>query len=90
MSISGNAGTNATTNGDAHVTDIYDAFSSTKNKTVRNFTGVANAAGGNISMVSGLWVSTSAVSTITLLAYSQGVASTFGVGARFSLYGVRG
>ena len=75
---------------DGYIVDFLDAFSTSKNKTMRCLTGVANSSGGGISLVSGAWYSTAAVTSIALLAYSQGSASTFGAGSRFSIYGVKG
>lgn len=87
ISVSVGSGTLESTLADGHILDLLDAFSTTKNKTIRNLTG---AGARSISIVSGAWFSTSAVSSIALLAFSQGVASTFGAGARFSIYGARG
>jgi hypothetical protein len=66
------------------VMDILDAFSTTKNKTTRNLGGVAT---GVVSLDSGLWRSTSAITTISLLPQ---VGTNFLTGSRFSLYGIKG
>lgn len=69
------------------VTDILDAFSTTKNKTQRSLSGAVDTSYKNIRMTSGAWNnSASAVSTILL--YPD--AGNFIAGSRFSLYGVRG
>jgi hypothetical protein len=67
------------------VSDILDAFSTSKNKTVRSITGVV---GSNLflAMRSGAWYSTSAVTSITMIAGGGG----FVAGSRFSLYGIKG
>jgi hypothetical protein len=70
----------------AGVVDILDAYSTTKNKTIRTLTGVASSPNSIILLGSGLRVSTEAVSSITLLP-SAGNLST---GSRFSLYGIKG
>lgn len=62
------------------VMDILDFNSTTKNKTVRTLSG-----NQYIVLASGLWMSTAAVTSITLLAGGNLVA-----GSRFSLYGLRG
>ncbi len=87
--MSASSGTNNSLYADGYVADFLDPFSTSKNKTMRNLTGVANASGGAIALVSGAWYSTAAVTSIALLAYSQGSASTFGAGSRFSIYGLR-
>ena len=68
------------------VIDILDAFSTSKNKTVRIFSGVAgqDAANSVISLSSGAWFSTSAITSLTLGAGTGNLAGT-----RFSLYGVK-
>ena len=69
------------------IVDIQDYASTSKNKTVRGFLGVDdNGASGNqqITLSSAAWYSTSAVSTITLIA--DGTA--FSTSTSFALYGV--
>jgi hypothetical protein len=67
----------------AFVIDILDPYSTSKFKTARTLTGSSNIA--HIALVSNLWRSTSAVSSIQL--YS---GSNFIAGTRMSLYGVKG
>jgi hypothetical protein len=67
------------------VMEITDAFSSSKNKTVRTFTG----GGGSVNEVylfSGLWRNTAAITSLTITG-QQGNPNT---GTRMSLYGIRG
>jgi hypothetical protein len=68
------------------VVDILDFASSTKNTTIRSITG--DAGGQNYSqMWSGLWNNTAAVTSIQL--YGR-ASTTFQIGSRFSIYGIRG
>lgn len=66
--------------------DILDAFSTTKNKTVRKLGGrLANDQGITlVELISGCYRSLDIVSSISL--YSRG--TTLSAGSRFSLYGV--
>jgi hypothetical protein len=68
------------------VVDILDFASSTKNTTIRSFTG---DSGGQtfIQIWSGLWNNTAAVTSIEL--YGR-AATTLQIGSRFSLYGIKG
>lgn len=70
--------------------DIVDYASTTKYKTLRAFNGAdANGTGTTnrvVALNSGLWMSTSAINQITLVAYGTGfVADT-----QFALYGIKG
>jgi hypothetical protein len=67
------------------IIDIHDYASTTKNKTVRTISGVdANGTGG-ISLLSSLWMSTSAVTSLELFIG----ADAFKTGSVFSLYGIK-
>jgi hypothetical protein len=69
------------------IIDILDAFSTTKNKTTRQFAGARfGASQQEVSLYSGCFQSTAATSSISITA-SGGV---FVAGSRFSLYGIRG
>jgi len=85
----GQAGGAANTNVFAgSVIDFLDAYSTTKNKTARAFTGVMGlTTGGNnsIRLVSGVRLNTSSITSITITAINS-----FQSGSRFSLYGIRG
>ena len=69
----------------ANVIDILDAFETTKNKTIRVLTGGTNSSQNVIGLNSGLWISTSAVTTILLSNFEN----TFRVGSRFTLIGLK-
>lgn len=69
------------------VLDVLDYQNTNKFKTTRNLSGVdGNGVGGNVHFVSGLWRSTSAVSSITLTPYS----GNFRQYSHFALYGIKG
>jgi hypothetical protein len=72
----------------AFIIDIHDYASTTKNKTIRVFNGVDNNAADTdfwVAMASGLWMSTSAVTSITLNAISTYNWTTE---TQFALYGI--
>jgi hypothetical protein len=71
------------------IIDIWNAFNTATNKTVRAFNGTINNAGTSeqyIALKTGLWSNTSAVNSITLTTASGVNFSN----ARFSLYGIGG
>jgi hypothetical protein len=73
----------------ASVLDIHDYASTTKNKTFRVFSGVNTNAGSTLDQVhlrSGLWMSTTAINSISILGNGQ----NFTAGSVFSLYGIKG
>lgn len=65
------------------VIDILDPYETTKNKTVRSLAGTPTTP--QISLRSGLWRNTAAVSSITLLDPTSNLVT----GSRFSLYGIK-
>lgn len=67
------------------IIDILDYGVTTKNKTVRSLTGFYGA--GDVSMYSGLWMSTAAVTSLTFL---DNANYQINAGSRFSLYGIKG
>jgi hypothetical protein len=69
-----------------NIIDILDAYSTTKNKTIRRLSG---STGGSaiIIMGSGLWRSTSSTTSLTL--FGRG-GDSYTIGSRFSLYGIKG
>jgi len=79
----------STSNGwTAGIVDILDFASANKNKTVRRLGGrVANDISiTTIELLSGVWLSTAAITSINLYARSQSLAQ----GSRFSLYASKG
>jgi hypothetical protein len=72
----------------ASTVDIHNYASTTSNKTTRIFTGIDNnsSAQGSINMASSLFVSTSAITSITFTPN----AGTYIAGNVFALYGIKG
>lgn len=68
------------------VSDILDYASTSKNKTVRSLSG-RRATGAAVRLVSAAWLSTSAVTSLTIL---NNVGGSFVSGTRFTLYGIKG
>ena len=68
----------------AGVIDILDPYSTTKNKTFRSLGGVVLGA---VALSSGAFLSTAAVSSITI---TSETGANFVTGSRFSIYGIRG
>lgn len=66
------------------IIDFIDPFSTQKNKTIRVFNGSSRSGTNWLDLSSGLFLSTSAISSIEL-----GITATFATGSRFSLYGIR-
>lgn len=69
----------------AGIVDILDFNNTTKNKTIRVFTGQDSNGSGIIMVNSGLWMSTSAITSITINTQSGNWATT----ATFALYGIK-
>ena len=74
-----------TTYPNVSVIDIIDYASTTKNKTQRYFSGANDntTTNGSVELSSGFWMSTSAVTSITVY-----TGSTFSAGTSIALYGV--
>jgi hypothetical protein len=68
----------------AAVIDILD-YQGTKNKTTRSLYGLHDANDKRIRLSSGLWMNTTAISSITISAAS----GNFTTASRFSLYGIK-
>lgn len=66
--------------------DILDYADTNKYKTVRSLSAVDYNGAGQISLASGNWRSTAAISTITITSYSN----TFAQYTQFALYGIKG
>jgi hypothetical protein len=69
----------------AGIIDILDYANVNKNTTVRCLSGYDNSSSGYVILRSGLWVNTSAVSSITCLPDS----GTFAQYSSFALYGIK-
>jgi hypothetical protein len=70
--------------GSAAIVDIHDYTSTSRNKTIRSFSGTDRNGTGGVQLLSGLSQSTSAVTSITLSV--PGALST----STFALYGIKG
>jgi hypothetical protein len=78
---------NSTTIMGVTIIDLHDYASTTKYKTVRTFMGYDSNGGGIVYLSSGLWQSTSAVTSLTVLNIG---GFAFGTQTVFSLYGIKG
>jgi hypothetical protein len=78
---------NTTNMGGVGIIDIHDYASTTKNKTVRSFTGNNTDTPGNdeLRLSSGVWKNTSAITSITFTS-----TDNFATNATFALYGIKG
>ena len=70
------------------VIDILDYQNTSKYKTSRSLVGIDNNGAGRVSLNSGLWMSTSAISTVTLFPNSG--SSSFVQYSSAALYGIKG
>lgn len=77
----------STTNPGANIIDILDYANTNKHKTMRSLTGRDNNGSGTVSLNSGGWLSTSAISTIVIKTQT-GV--NFAQYSSFALYGIKG
>lgn len=68
------------------VIDILDYTNTSKNKVSRTLGGYDANGSGYISLTSGLWLSTSAISTITITSST----ANFNQYSQFALYGIKG
>jgi hypothetical protein len=68
----------------AGVIDLLDAYSTTKNKTLRTFTGVADLP--RVDLHSSVFINTASITSFEL----RPEAGNFVSGSRFSLYGIKG
>lgn len=69
------------------VIDILDCSSSNKYKTVRGLGGYDNNGSGLIALGSGLWTSTSAITSVTVKPYYGSLWNQYSV---IALYGIKG
>lgn len=89
IAISNTIPFNGTTAGifGAAIIDIHDYASTTKNKTLRAFSGCDLNGTGNINLNSGILDSTSAITSIDLFGST---GNNWVTGSTFALYGIRG
>jgi hypothetical protein len=84
---SNNRGALTATNPTVAITDVLDYADTNKNKTIRTLGGMENNSLGEIDINSGLWMSTSAINSITIFMSGAGSFTTTSV---ISLYGIKG
>jgi hypothetical protein len=84
---SGARGALTATNPTVAITDVLDYADTNKNKTIRTLGGMENNSIGELDLNSGLWMSTSAVNSITIFMSGAGSFTTTSV---ISLYGIKG
>lgn len=87
FSAGGSVGNSTTANiFSAGIVDILDYANTTKNKVARTLTGADFNGSGEIDFISSLWMSTSAITSLTLVPRSS---SGFLQYSSFALYGIR-
>lgn len=69
----------------AIISDIHDYASTTKNKTVRSFNGYDANGSGEIELASGVWLNTSAITSIKV----EIGGAAFSTGSTVALYGIK-
>lgn len=74
------------TNAVVGIIDLHDYASTSKNKTVRVFTGIDKNGTGDVALYSGCWLSTTAINSLTITSDGANFAS----GSRVALYGIKG
>jgi hypothetical protein len=68
------------------IIDIHDYASTTKNKVIRDFAGIDKNGSGDVNLISGLWLNTAAITSVSLIV----PVASFSTGTTFSLYGIKG
>jgi hypothetical protein len=69
------------------VVDILDYANTSKNKTFRSLHGEDFNGSGDLAIFSGLWMNTTAISSITIVG---GTGANFTTTTNFALYGIKG
>ena len=69
------------------IVDILDPYSTAKNTTIKTLWGSNQTSGNRITLMSGGWFNTAAVTTISIF---QNSSAQFATGSRFSIYGLKG
>jgi len=85
MAVAVTGATSVTTSFAPFVIDILDYASTNKNKTVRSLHGLDDNTNGTIRLRSGLWMSTAAITTLTL----KGDSGNLTQYSSFALYGIK-
>jgi len=67
------------------IIDVLDYSNTNKNTTVRTFTGVDGNGAGQIDLISGVWLNTAAVTTISI----AGNGGNFNEYSQFALFGIK-
>jgi hypothetical protein len=78
---------NAENGNTAAVIDILDYQNTNKNKVTRSLSGQDSNGAGIISLISGLWINTAAITTLKILAESSETIKEY---SSFALYGIKG
>jgi hypothetical protein len=84
--VTGSSAGTDTTNPMVGIVNLQDYASTTINKTGRVFAGLDKNGSGQVFLGSGVWLNTSAITSITI--YIGG--SSFATGSTFALYGIKG
>jgi len=71
----------------SQIIDVLDYLDTNKNKTFRGLSGVDNNGAGEVDFASGLWRSTSAITSLTIKNES---GTNFQQYSSFALYGIKG
>jgi hypothetical protein len=70
----------------AGVIDVLDYANTNKNKTIRNLCGTDLNGSGEVDFMSGFWINTTAITSIT---FTTGTSANWSTGSTFALYGVK-
>ncbi len=78
----------STTRPTVGIIDIHNYASTTQNKTVRIFAGSDQVTTGTVALISGLWRSTSTITSVSVNFIGGG--ANFASGSTIALYGIKG
>ena len=70
---------------DVSIIDLLDYSSTTKNKTIRCFSGIDKNGSGDVTLSSGVWMNTNSITSISIF-----LGANFTTTSVFSLYGIKG
>jgi hypothetical protein len=71
----------------AFIVDILDYTNTNKNRTIRSLNGFDANGSGQVQLVSTLFTSASAITSITIFTYASGNIEQY---SSFALYGIKG